>query len=224
MIKYNYLFLYLLLLTMDKRNNFIDLKEVENKLLSFFNDSLNSHFSLNFFSYIFITALNIDINDNNNNTFGLQKYYKMDKLNKLDSILKDLDFIRSDFLTQETIFENKIKIHETDLINNIEINNKFYLINPQDVSKINSLIISSETWQNIEPTQFPNIVKYSKCKKYLYKKNNISVVFKSYNYNQQKIDKNELYNCDIVIKKMPFTNLNYQDIKEIINLIKILFI
>lgn len=209
---------------MDKKNNFIDLKEVENKLLYIFNDSLNSRISLNSFSYIFITALNIDINIDNN-TFGLQKYYKLSKLNKLDNTLKDLEFTRSDFLTQETVFENKIKIHETDLINNIEINNKFYLINPQDVSKINSLIISTETWNNIEPTQFPNIVKYSKCKKYLYKKNNISVVFKSYNYNQQKTDnKNELYNCDIIIKKIPYVKVNYQDIKEIINLIKILFI
>lgn len=190
---------------------FINFKQIEivlNNYLNNFDNGVNSQ--------VVVTLLNLNLNSDGD-VYGLQKYYKPDRFNFIDQKLKLLNYKKREYNTQESVYEDKIKIHDYDLINNKEYNNKFFTIHTLNTEMVNNVLIFEQYYQNIEPTQFPNIVKFSKYKKYVYEKNNISVVFKSYCYNKQ-----ETLNCDIIVKKYINIKTSYQTIREITELIQLL--
>lgn len=166
-----------------------------------------------------ITLLNVKINDSDENVFGIQKYYNKEKIKQIDQILRLNSFIKQELSCKEIQFIDKtkliynqhkkynslIKCYKTELLNDCLINN---------------LLISETIEENIEPTLIPNIGNYLKSKRIEYKKNNISVILKSYNF-----DNFQNYFCDISIDKYNNLNSDFYNLDEIIFLIqKILFV
>lgn len=188
--------------------NFKQIERVLNNYLNNFDNGVNSQ--------VVVTLLNLNLNSGGD-VYGLQKYYKLDRFNFIDQKLKSLNYKKREYNTQESVYEDKIKIHDYDSINNKEYNNKFFATHTLNTEMVNNVLIFEQYYQNIEPTQFPNIVKYSKYKKYVYEKNNISVVFKSYSYNKQAT-----LNCNIIVKKYMNIKTGYQTIREIIELVQLL--
>lgn len=196
--------------------HFINHTQIQKTLIGYLNNNDNGVNSL-----ITITQLNLNLNSDGD-VYGLQKYYKPEKFNFINQQLKSMNYEKKEYITQESVYENKIKIRDYDLIFNKENDNQFFITYTLNTTMINNIVIFEQYYQNIEPTQFPNIVKYSKYKKYVYEKNNISLIFKSYNFKSQSKEKQEILNCEIVIKKYVNFKTDQQLIKEIIHLIQLL--
>lgn len=172
---------------------------------SIFNQSINQ-------SRIYITFLCLNIKDQNNNTFGLQKIINVDKFNIIKEFLLSNGYKLCNETIKKSQYENKLRIQ----INNND--NEYYRTSTLRVDVFNNIIFSELYYQTIEPSQFPNIVKYSKYNSVIFKKNNISISFNLFNFNNQEHNNNS-YNIEIVIKK--YTSLYFNE-KTILELNKII--
>lgn len=172
---------------------------------SIFNQSINQ-------SRIYITFLCLNIKDQDNNTFGLQKIINVDKFNIIKEFLLSNGYKLCNETIKKSQYENKLRIQ----INNND--NEYYRTSTLSVDVFNNIIFSELYYQTIEPSQFPNIVKYSKYNSVIFKKNNISISFNLFNFNNQEHNNNS-YNIEIVIKK--YTSLYFNE-KTILELNKII--
>lgn len=172
---------------------------------SIFNQSINQ-------SRIYITFLCLNIKDQDNNTFGLQKIINVDKFNIIKEFLLSNGYKLCNETIKKSQYENKLRIQ----INNND--NEYYRTSTLNVDVFNNIIFSELYYQTIEPSQFPNIVKYSKYNSVIFKKNNISISFNLFNFNNQEHNNNS-YNIEIVIKK--YTSLYFNE-KTILELNKII--
>ena len=172
---------------------------------SIFNQSINQ-------SRIYITFLCLNIKDQDNNTFGLQKIINIDKFNIIKEFLLSNGYKLCNETIKKSQYENKLRIQ----INNND--NEYYRTSTLRVDVFNNIIFSELYYQTIEPSQFPNIVKYSKYNSVIFKKNNISISFNLFNFNNQEHNNNS-YNIEIVIKK--YTSLYFNE-KTILELNKII--
>lgn len=172
---------------------------------SIFNQSINQ-------SRIYITFLCLNIKDQDNNTFGLQKIINVDKFNIIKEFLLSNGYNLCNETIKKSQYENKLRIQ----INNND--NEYYRTSTLNVDVFNNIIFSELYYQTIEPSQFPNIVKYSKYNSVIFKKNNISISFNLFNFNNQEHNNNS-YNIEIVIKK--YTSLYFNE-KTILELNKII--
>lgn len=172
---------------------------------SIFNQSINQ-------SRIYITFLCLNIKDQDNNTFGLQKIINVDKFNIIKEFLLSNGYKLCNETIKKSQYENKLRIQ----INNND--NEYYRTSTLNVDVFNNILFSELYYQTIEPSQFPNIVKYSKYNSVIFKKNNISISFNLFNFNNQEHSNNS-YNIEIVIKK--YTSLYFNE-KTILELNKII--
>lgn len=172
---------------------------------SIFNQSINQ-------SRIYITFLCLNIKDQDNNNFGLQKIINVDKFNIIKEFLLSNGYKLCNETIKKSQYENKLRIQ----INNND--NEYYRTSTLNVDVFNNIIFSELYYQTIEPSQFPNIVKYSKYNSVIFKKNNISISFNLFNFNNQEYGNNS-YNIEIVIKK--YTSLYFNE-KTILELNKII--
>lgn len=172
---------------------------------SIFNQSINQ-------SRIYITFLCLNIKDQDNNTFGLQKIINVDKFNIIKEFLLSNGYKLCNETIKKSQYENKLRIQ----INNND--NEYYRTSTLNVDVFNNILFSELYYQTIEPSQFPNIVKYSKYNSVIFKKNNISISFNLFNFNNQEHNNNS-YNIEIVIKK--YTSLYFNE-KTILELNKII--
>lgn len=163
---------------------------------------------------IYITIVGLNIKDNESNLFGIQKTIDKNKMLNIEQYLLSENYKKNEELIKKSQYENKIRIQQNTN------DNEYYKISTLNNSIFNNIVLSELNYQNIEPSQFPNVVKYTKYNSTIYTKNNISISFNLYNFNNQNNDK-QTYNVEIVIKK--YENLLFSE-KTIFELNKVIFI
>ena len=163
---------------------------------------------------IYITIIGLNIKDNESNLFGLQKTIDNNKLLTIEQYLLSENYKKKEETIKKSQYENKIRIQQNTN------DNEYYKISTLNVSVFNNIVFSELNYQTIEPSQFPNVVKYTKYNSTIYTKNNISISFNLYNFNNQNNDK-QTYNVEIVIKK--YENLLFSE-KTIFELNKVISI
>ena len=163
---------------------------------------------------IYITIIGLNIKDNESNLFGLQKTIDRNKMLNIEQYLLSENYKKNEEIIKKSQYENKIRIQQNTN------DNEYYKISTLNVNISNNIVFSELNYQNIEPSQFPNVVKYTKYNSNIYTKNNISISFNLYNFNNQNNDK-QTYNVEIVIKK--YENLLFSE-KTIFELNKVISI
>lgn len=163
---------------------------------------------------IYITIVGLNIKDNESNLFGIQKTIDKNKLLNIEQYLLSENYKKNEELIKKSQYENKIRIQQNTN------DNEYYKISTLNTSVFNNIVFSELNYQTIEPSQFPNVVKYTKYNSTIYTKNNISISFNLYNFNNQNNDKQN-YNVEIVIKK--YENLLFSE-KTIFELNKVISI
>lgn len=163
---------------------------------------------------IYITIIGLNIKDNESNLFGLQKTIDKNKLLNIEQYLLSENYKKNEEIIKKSQYENKIRIQQNTN------DNEYYKISTLNTSVFNNIVFSELNYQTIEPSQFPNVVKYTKYNSTIYTKNNISISFNLYNFNNQNNDKQN-YNVEIVIKK--YENLLFSE-KTIFELNKVISI
>lgn len=163
---------------------------------------------------IYITIIGLNIKDNESNLFGIQKTIDKNKLLNIEQYLLSENYKKNEELIKKSQYENKIRIQQNTN------DNEYYKISTLNTSVFNNIVFSELNYQTIEPSQFPNVVKYTKYNSTIYTKNNISISFNLYNFNNQNNDKQN-YNVEIVIKK--YENLLFSE-KTIFELNKVISI
>lgn len=163
---------------------------------------------------IYITIIGLNIKDNESNLFGLQKTIDKNKLLNIEQYLLSENYKKNEELIKKSQYENKIRIQQNTN------DNEYYKISTLNTSVFNNIVFLELNYQTIEPSQFPNVVKYTKYNSTIYTKNNISISFNLYNFNNQNNDKQN-YNVEIVIKK--YENLLFSE-KTIFELNKVISI
>ena len=163
---------------------------------------------------IYITIIGLNIKDNESNLFGIQKTIDKNKMLNIEQYLLSENYKKNEELIKKSQYENKIRIQQNTN------DNEYYKISTLNTSVFNNIVFSELNYQTIEPSQFPNVVKYTKYNSTIYTKNNISISFNLYNFNNQNNDKQN-YNVEIVIKK--YENLLFSE-KTIFELNKVISI
>lgn len=163
---------------------------------------------------IYITIVGLNIKDNESNLFGIQKTIDNNKLLIIEQYLLSENYKKKEETIKKSQYENKIRIQQNTN------DNEYYKISTLNTSVFNNIVFSELNYQTIEPSQFPNVVKYTKYNSTIYTKNNISISFNLYNFNNQNNDKQN-YNVEIVIKK--YENLLFSE-KTIFELNKVISI
>lgn len=163
---------------------------------------------------IYITIVGLNIKDNESNLFGIQKTIDKNKLLNIKQYLLSENYKKNEEIIKKSQYENKIRIQQNTN------DNEYYKISTLNTSVFNNIVFSELNYQTIEPSQFPNVVKYTKYNSTIYTKNNISISFNLYNFNNQNSDKQN-YNVEIVIKK--YENLLFSE-KTIFELNKVISI
>lgn len=163
---------------------------------------------------IYITIIGLNIKDNESNLFGIQKTIDKNKLLNIEQYLLSENYKKNEEIIKKSQYENKIRIQQNTN------DNEYYKISTLNTSVFNNIVFSELNYQTIEPSQFPNVVKYTKYNSTIYTKNNISISFNLYNFNNQNNDKQN-YNVEIVIKK--YENLLFSE-KTIFELNKVISI
>lgn len=164
-------------------------------------------------SRILINFLNLNINTEEGNIFGLQKIIENDKFISIKQFLKSLKFDEKREIIKKSLYENKIRIQKNSS------DNEYYRTLTGRIDTAANIIFSEMFYQNIEPTQFPNVVKYSIINSIIFTKRNISIKFYLYQFNESK-EKNN-FNVEIEIKK--YKNI-YIDEKTLEDLNKIIYL
>lgn len=160
---------------------------------------------------IYITIIGLNIKDDESNLFGLQKLIDKNKMLSVEQYLLSENYKKKEEIIKKSQYENKIRIQQN---NN---DNEYYRTSILNIDVLNNIVISELNYQTIEPSQFPNVVKYTRYNSIIYTKNNISISFNLFNFNNQNNDK-QTYNVEIVIKK--YENLLFSE-KTIFELNKI---
>lgn len=163
---------------------------------------------------IYITIIGLNIKDNESNLFGLQKTIDKNKMLNIEQYLLSENYKKKEEIIKKSQYENKIRIQQNTN------DNEYYKISTLNTSVLNNIVFSELNYQTIEPSQFPNVVKYTKYDSTIYTKNNISISFNLYNFNNQNNDKQN-YNVEILIKK--YENLLFSE-KTIFELNKVISI
>lgn len=163
---------------------------------------------------IYITIVGLNIKDNESNLFGLRKTIDRNKMLNIEQYLLSENYKKKEEIIKKSQYENKIRIQQNTN------DNEYYKISTLNTSVFNNIVLSELNYQTIEPSQFPNVIKYTKYNSTIYTKNNISISFNLYNFNNQNNDKQN-YNVEIVIKK--YENLLFSE-KTIFELNKVIFI
>ena len=163
---------------------------------------------------IYITIVGLNIKDNESNLFGLRKTIDRNKMLNIEQYLLSENYKKNEEIIKKSQYENKIRIQQNTN------DNEYYKISTLNTSVFNNIVLSELNYQTIEPSQFPNVVKYTKYNSIIYTKNNIGISFNLYNFNNQNNDKQN-YNVEIVIKK--YENLLFSE-KTIFELNKVIFI
>ena len=163
---------------------------------------------------IYITIVGLNIKDNESNLFGLRKTIDRNKMLNIEQYLLSENYKKNEEIIKKSQYENKIRIQQNTN------DNEYYKISTLNTSVFNNIVLSELNYQTIEPSQFPNVVKYTKYNSIIYTKNNISISFNLYNFNNQNNDKQN-YNVEIVIKK--YENLLFSE-KTIFELNKVISI
>lgn len=163
---------------------------------------------------IYITIIGLNIKDNESNLFGLRKTIDRNKMLNIEQYLLSENYKKNEEIIKKSQYENKIRIQQNTN------DNEYYKISTLNTSVFNNIVLSELNYQTIEPSQFPNVVKYTKYNSIIYTKNNIGISFNLYNFNNQNNDKQN-YNVEIVIKK--YENLLFSE-KTIFELNKVIFI
>lgn len=184
-----------------------------NQLRRILNDQTNFNSTIHQ-TRIYITIIGLNIKDNESNLFGLQKTIDKNKMLNIEQYLLSENYKKNEEIIKKSQYENKIRIQQNTN------DNEYYKISTLNVSVFNNIVFSELNYQNIEPSQFPNVVKYTKYNSTIYTKNNISISFNLYNFNNQNNDKQN-YNVEIVIKK--YENLLFSE-KTIFELNKVISI
>lgn len=161
---------------------------------------------------IYITIIGLNIKDDEHNLFGLQKTIDNNKLLTIEQYLLSENYKKKEETIKKSQYENKIRIQQ----NNSD--NEYYRTSTLNVNVLNNIVFSELNYQTIEPSQFPNVVKYTKYNSIIYTKNNISISFNLFNFNNHNNDK-QTYNVEIIIKK--YENLFFSE-KTIFELNKII--
>ena len=163
---------------------------------------------------IYITIVGLNIKDNESNLFGLRKTIDRNKMLNIEQYLLSENYKKKEEIIKKSQYENKIRIQQNTN------DNEYYKISTLNTSVFNNIVLSELNYQTIEPSQFPNVIKYTKYNSIIYTKNNIGISFNIYNFNNQNNDKQN-YNVEIVIKK--YENLLFSE-KTIFELNKVIFI
>lgn len=163
---------------------------------------------------IYITIVGLNIKDNESNLFGLRKTIDRNKMLNIEQYLLSENYKKKEEIIKKSQYENKIRIQQNTN------DNEYYKISTLNTSVFNNIVLSELNYQTIEPSQFPNVIKYTKYNSIIYTKNNIGISFNLYNFNNQNNDKQN-YNVEIVIKK--YENLLFSE-KTIFELNKVIFI
>lgn len=163
---------------------------------------------------IYITIVGLNIKDNESNLFGLRKTIDRNKMLNIEQYLLSENYKKKEEIIKKSQYENKIRIQQNTN------DNEYYKISTLNTSVFNNIVLSELNYQTIEPSQFPNVVKYTKYNSIIYTKNNIGISFNIYNFNNQNNDKQN-YNVEIVIKK--YENLLFSE-KTIFELNKVISI
>ena len=163
---------------------------------------------------IYITIVGLNIKDNESNLFGLRKTIDRNKMLNIEQYLLSENYKKNEEIIKKSQYENKIRIQQNTN------DNEYYKISTLNTSVFNNIVLSELNYQTIEPSQFPNVIKYTKYNSIIYTKNNIGISFNLYNFNNQNNDKQN-YNVEIVIKK--YENLLFSE-KTIFELNKVIFI
>lgn len=163
---------------------------------------------------IYITIDGLNIKDNESNLFGIQKTIDKNKMLNIEQYLLSENYKKNEEIIKKSQYENKIRIQQNTN------DNEYYKISTLNTSVFNNIVFSELNYQTIEPSQFPNVVKYTKYNSTIYTKNNISISFNLYNFNNQNNDKQN-YNVEIIIKK--YENLLFSE-KTIFELNKVISI
>ena len=163
---------------------------------------------------IYITIVGLNIKDNESNLFGLRKTIDRNKMLNIEQYLLSENYKKNEEIIKKSQYENKIRIQQNTN------DNEYYKISTLNTSVFNNIVLSELNYQTIEPSQFPNVVKYTKYNSIIYTKNNIGISFNLYNFNNQNNDKQN-YNVEIVIKK--YENLLFSE-KTIFELNKVISI
>ena len=163
---------------------------------------------------IYITIVGLNIKDNESNLFGLRKTIDRNKMLNIEQYLLSENYKKKEEIIKKSQYENKIRIQQNTN------DNEYYKISTLNTSVFNNIVLSELNYQTIEPSQFPNVIKYTKYNSTIYTKNNISISFNLYNFNNQNNDKQN-YNVEIVIKK--YENLLFSE-KTIFELNKVISI
>ena len=163
---------------------------------------------------IYITIVGLNIKDNESNLFGLRKTIDRNKMLNIEQYLLSENYKKNEEIIKKSQYENKIRIQQNTN------DNEYYKISTLNTSVFNNIVLSELNYQTIEPSQFPNVIKYTKYNSIIYTKNNIGISFNIYNFNNQNNDKQN-YNVEIVIKK--YENLLFSE-KTIFELNKVIFI
>ena len=163
---------------------------------------------------IYITIVGLNIKDNESNLFGLRKTIDRNKMLNIEQYLLSENYKKKEEIIKKSQYENKIRIQQNTN------DNEYYKISTLNTSVFNNIVLSELNYQTIEPSQFPNVIKYTKYNSIIYTKNNIGISFNLYNFNNQNNDKQN-YNVEIVIKK--YENLLFSE-KTIFELNKVISI
>ncbi len=159
-----------------------------------------------------ISFLGLNISSNNS-IFGLQKIINNEKFFTIKKYLLEKKYKEKKENVKKSYFENKQRIQ----INTGD--NEYYKIDTLEVKSIANLIFSDLHYQTIEPSQFPNVVKYTKYESIIFSKQNISIFFNSYSFKKEEEKK---YNVEIIIKKykgIHYSEILINELNEIIYLI-----
>lgn len=188
-----------------KHNNYINqLRRILNDQ-TVFNSTIHQ-------TRIYITIIGLNIKDDEDNLFGLQKTIDNNKLLTIEQYLLYENYKKKEETIKKSQYENKIRIQQ----NNSD--NEYYRTSTLNVNVLNNIVFSELNYQTIEPSQFLNVVKYTKYSSIIYTKNNISISFNLFNFNNHNNDK-QTYNVEIIIKK--YENLFFSE-KTIFELNKII--
>ena len=184
-----------------------------NQLTRIFNDKTIFNSTIHQ-TRIYITIFGLNIKDNESNLFGLRKTIDRNKMLNIEQYLLSENYKKKEEIIKKSQYENKIRIQQNTN------DNEYYKISTLNTSVFNNIVLSELNYQTIEPSQFPNVIKYTKYNSIIYTKNNIGISFNLYNFNNQNNDKQN-YNVEIVIKK--YENLLFSE-KTIFELNKVISI
>lgn len=143
-------------------------------------------------SRIFINFVGLHIT-NEDNFFGLQKIITNDKFLSVRKYLLYLKYDEKKETIKKSFYENKLRIQKNTS------DNEYYRTITGRVDNMANIIFSEMFYQNLEPTQFPNVVKYNLYNSINFTKRNISINFILYTFNNSS-EKNN-FNVEIEIKK-----------------------